>query len=309
LGAPGLPSWRSVQIGLARFQLVAQDAQAGRHAAEGVDLAHLVAAKPIFQKLDERGDLRRSARADDGVDLVGSQPSLRDHLVQRGGDPGDLLVDQPLEFRARDRLLHAEAGPIQPDQRDHLAGKLALGGFDGVEYLQAVAAGDQLAQHEKLSLLLSPARDVIQHPQEIRAVELDHLLPIGERLVKMERHGQAQPAVVAVVAALAKVARQQSAHQLLIEHVTGDRYAARRQDAPRLRIAQPRDRNIERAAAEVEDQDVLRAVDGRFVKMRGGDGFGLQIDFVVSSQEGRVNEALGGQLILLRIGRKAHRTS
>jgi len=282
-------------------------AQAGRHAAERVDAAHAFRSEALLQQRDEGRDLRRAAGADHGVDLARAQLRVAQHIIQQRPDGGAVFLDQTFELGARDELRHVEARPGQPDQPAERARQLALDALDLVEHFQPVAAGNQADQRPDTPPVGGRLGDAVERVQLMRRVELQHVLPVRERLEIVPRHRARRAVFGAVRRFLAEVPRELGADQLAVEHVTRDRDAARRQDRAAPRLAQARDADVERAAAEVEDEHVLRAADGRLVEIGRRDRLRLQENLVVPGAEGGAQQPPLGQRVHLRVGREAHR--
>jgi hypothetical protein len=165
-------------------------------------------------------------------------------------------ADDVLELQPGDELAHAEAGAIEVNLRAALVGQGPLGRLDHVEHLQPIVAADEGQQRLDLVLALRGLGDVAQDLPVLGAVQLQDGLPVVERVVDPLRHGQ-RLVTRAIEAALAEVARQLGADELLVEDVAGDGDAAGGQHA-RPSLAQPHDGDVERAAAEVEHERVFR---------------------------------------------------
>ena len=288
------------EVGRPLLQVVGDDAQPGGDAAEGVEAAHLRLAEVAAEHLVEGGDERRAAGADDGVDLVRPQARLAHRLLQVALDGPRLAADEALELGAGDELAHAEAGAIEVDLRAALLGERPLGSLDHVEHLQPVVAAHQGQQRLDLVLALGGLGDLAQDLPVLGRVELQQRLPVVERVVDPLRRGQRLVAR-AIEAALAEVARQLGADELLVEHVPGHGDAARRQHA-RPPLAQAHDGDVERAAAEVEDERVLRARQAQGIAVGGGHRLVLQVDRFVAGAEGGVEQARLGQAVGVRVG-------
>ncbi len=134
--------------------------------------------------------------------------------------------------------------------------------------------------------MIRRAGHLLQGAHNVRLVEFEHRLPVGERFEQISRDGQRLALVEAERRPLAEMARQGRAHHLLIENIPRNGHAARRQDFPLAAPTQPGDGNIQRAAAKVEDQHVLRMIQRLLVIQRGSHRLEFEIYVLKTSLDG-----------------------
>src|SRR5690606_811816 len=146
--------------------------------------------EPRFQHLHKDRNLRRSARSDHHVDVVWRETDIVQQGIQISFNGGVFASDDRLKVGAVYRLVNLESFSFQFNLGAGLLGKQALGVFHNVVHLQAVTAGDQIAQGANLVRALGGSLDSLDVCQWFRAWQREEFLPIGERFVNRAWNGQ-----------------------------------------------------------------------------------------------------------------------
>jgi len=142
--------------------------------------------------------------------------------------------------------------------------------LDRAEHRQAQVARHQPLELAELARAVAAALRAADQLQQVGPVQLDDRLPAPQPREQVA--GQRQ-AFGLVAGALAEVRRDERLHDPAVEQVAAQRHAA---GGEHLRLAAGRagDRDVERAAAEVEDEEALVRRERRLgrVVVRRGDG-------------------------------------
>src|SRR5262249_26037606 len=122
------------------------EGEAARHRREVVLGAEAVGAEARLEERAQGGDLRRAAGEEDGRDRVGRDAGASEHVLHAGADRADVVGDDRLELRARERLVEVDAAPVEADRRCVGRRERRLRLLDRLEEEESVVALDERRQ-------------------------------------------------------------------------------------------------------------------------------------------------------------------